>query len=170
MKNVLNRTYKGFTIIEVMIVLAIAGLIMVVVFLAIPQLQRSQRNNAREAVMNRISAEVNNFASNNSGAIPTADAAVTTGFNGVGGGFYVRYINSNASSFTDPSTGVTMILTSMSIPAGGALTGVVTSSGTAYYSRRAVCNGESAILNSNDRNFVVATLLEGGAIYCLDNR
>lgn len=39
---------KGFTIVEVLIVLAIAGLIMVVVFLAVPQLQRNNRNNTRK--------------------------------------------------------------------------------------------------------------------------
>ena len=39
---------EGFTIIEVLIVLAIAGLIMVVVFLAVPNLQKSQRNNSRK--------------------------------------------------------------------------------------------------------------------------
>lgn len=39
--------YKGFTIIEVLIVLAIAGLIMLIVFLAIPALMRSNRNSGR---------------------------------------------------------------------------------------------------------------------------
>jgi len=39
---------NGFTIIEVLIVLAIAGLIMVVVFLAVPALQRNNRNNTRK--------------------------------------------------------------------------------------------------------------------------
>jgi prepilin-type N-terminal cleavage/methylation domain-containing protein len=45
-----NRS-RGFTIIEVMIVLAIAGTILLIVFLAIPALQRSERNhNRKEAV------------------------------------------------------------------------------------------------------------------------
>ncbi len=35
---------RGFTIIEVMIVLAIAALILIIVFLAVPALKRSQRN------------------------------------------------------------------------------------------------------------------------------
>ena len=46
------HTYKtkrdeGFTIIEVLIVLAIAGLIMLIVFLAVPALQRNSRNTQR---------------------------------------------------------------------------------------------------------------------------
>ena len=146
-----------------MIVLAIAGLIMVVVFLAIPQLQRSQRNNAREAVMNRVAAEVNNYASNNSGAIPTMNNNATTGFVGTTGGFYVRYINSNASSFTDPSTGSTMTFVAWTAD------NAVTTSSTVYYASGRSCSGEASVAASG-RNFVIMTQLEGGAIYCLDNR
>ncbi|MBS7346622.1 MAG: prepilin-type N-terminal cleavage/methylation domain-containing protein [Candidatus Sacchiramonaceae bacterium] len=38
-----NKKY-GFTIIEVVLVLAISGLIFLMVFIALPALQRSQRN------------------------------------------------------------------------------------------------------------------------------
>ena len=49
-----NKT--GFTIIEVVLVLAIAGLIFIMVFVALPALQRSQRDTGRrEDVMNLIS-------------------------------------------------------------------------------------------------------------------
>ena len=37
----------GFTIIEVVLVLAVAGLIFVMVFVALPALQRAQRDNSR---------------------------------------------------------------------------------------------------------------------------
>ena len=43
-----NSTKKGFTIIEVVLVLAIAGLIFLMVFLALPALQRSQRDTERK--------------------------------------------------------------------------------------------------------------------------
>lgn len=39
-KRTVKNSPRGFTIVEVMIVLAIAGLIMLIVFLAIPALQR----------------------------------------------------------------------------------------------------------------------------------
>ena len=45
---------KGFTIIEVVLVLAIAGLIFLMVFIALPALQRSQRNTRRRQDMARI--------------------------------------------------------------------------------------------------------------------
>ena len=47
---------SGFTIIEVMIVLAIAALILLVVFKAVPGLQRSQRNTARKQDAQRLIA------------------------------------------------------------------------------------------------------------------
>jgi prepilin-type N-terminal cleavage/methylation domain-containing protein len=62
---------KGFSIIEVLIVLAIAGLIMLIVFLAVPALQRNARNNAIQNDAQSISGGVGEYASNNNGALPT---------------------------------------------------------------------------------------------------
>lgn len=67
----LNKDNKGFTIIEVLIVLAIAGLIMLVVFLAVPALQRNQRNTGRRSDAGRIAAAVNTYSANNNGAVPS---------------------------------------------------------------------------------------------------
>jgi prepilin-type N-terminal cleavage/methylation domain-containing protein len=68
---------SGFTIIEVMIVLAIAGLIMVVVFLAVPALQRSGRNNARTADVTNILGAAGEYVSNNGGSIGFANTDLT---------------------------------------------------------------------------------------------
>jgi len=70
-----KRKSEGFTIIEVLIVLAIAGLIMVVVFLAVPALQRSGRNNAMNTNANNILTAVGNYSSDNGGTLPAALAA-----------------------------------------------------------------------------------------------
>ena len=61
----------GFTIIEVMIVLAIAGLIMAIVFLAIPALQKTNRNTQRKNDVSRISSLINDFVANNNGKLPS---------------------------------------------------------------------------------------------------
>jgi len=74
MKTKLNNQ-KGFTIIEVLIVLAIAGLIMLVVFLAVPALQRNQRNTGRKGDVGRIGASVTEWVSNNNGQVFVAGAA-----------------------------------------------------------------------------------------------
>lgn len=71
----LKKNSKGFTIIEVMIVLAIAGLIILIVLLAVPALQRNGRNTAIKNDASAIVAGVSEFSSNNDGQIPTAAAS-----------------------------------------------------------------------------------------------
>ena len=61
---------QGFTIIEVMIVLAIAGLILLIVFLAVPALQRNARNTSLKNDASAVGAAVTEFGSNNSGSLP----------------------------------------------------------------------------------------------------
>ncbi len=68
----------GFTIIEVLIVLAIAGLILLIVFLAVPALQRSNRNHNRRNEISRLATSASNFSSNNVGVVPSSSADVTT--------------------------------------------------------------------------------------------
>lgn len=64
-----KKDNKGFTIIEVLIVLAIAGLILLIVFLAVPALQRNSRNTARNNEAARISALVTECLANRNGVV-----------------------------------------------------------------------------------------------------
>ena len=68
---------EGFTIIEVMIVLAIAGLIMLIVFMAIPALQRNQRNTTAKSEASNIMAAVTEYSTNNGGKLPGSGDAAT---------------------------------------------------------------------------------------------
>lgn len=80
MKN-LKKDNKGFTIIEVLIVLAIAGLIMLVVFLAVPALQRNARNTQRKADVSAVLGGLSEYSNNNGGSFPgavTVDTASAT--------------------------------------------------------------------------------------------
>jgi prepilin-type N-terminal cleavage/methylation domain-containing protein len=74
MKMKLVRRNQGFTIIEVMIVLAIAGLILAVVLLAVPALQRSQRNSARSSDAVHLAGLVSDYISNHGGQNPPVAA------------------------------------------------------------------------------------------------
>ncbi len=60
------NTKQGFTIIEVVLVLAIAGLIFLMVFVALPALQRSQRDTARRNDMSRVDTSLVQYQTNNS--------------------------------------------------------------------------------------------------------
>lgn len=77
---------KGFTIIEVMIVLAIAALILLIVLLAVPALQRNSRNTAIKNDAGNVVAGINEFKSNNDGASPTVVAGTGTVVISGGGG------------------------------------------------------------------------------------
>lgn len=66
MANKKLNTKEGFTIIEVVLVLAIAGLIFLMVFVALPALQRSQRDTQRRQDMSRVNNSVVQYQTNNS--------------------------------------------------------------------------------------------------------
>ena len=74
-----SKREKGFTIIEVLIVLAIAGLIMLVVFLAVPALQRTSRNTQRTNDVAGVLGAMSEFINNNNGALPTTASTDTAG-------------------------------------------------------------------------------------------
>jgi len=69
MKN-LKTKQQGFTIIEVMIVLVIAAVILLIVFLAVPALQRNSRNTQRRADISNYLAATNEWSNNNNGKVP----------------------------------------------------------------------------------------------------
>jgi type IV pilus assembly protein PilA len=62
---------KGFTIIEVVLVLAIAALIFLMVFVALPALNRGQANTARKSDVSTIAAAINTYRTNNNGDLPS---------------------------------------------------------------------------------------------------
>ncbi len=68
----LKKQDSGFTIIEVMIVLAIAGLIILIVLLAVPALQRNARNTAIKNDASAVVAAVSTYESDNDGAKVTS--------------------------------------------------------------------------------------------------
>ena len=77
--------------------LAIAGLIFMMVFIALPSLQRSQRDTQRSNDIARVQTALNQYQANNRGAIP------------LGAYFYDQYliVNSGGSQdvFADPDGG-----------------------------------------------------------------
>ncbi len=81
---------KGFTIIEVVLVLAIAGLIFLMVFIALPALQRSQRDTTRKNNVGTVAAAVNSYTSNNRGQFPSTATLAN----------YVKEVTDNGTTVT----------------------------------------------------------------------
>lgn len=71
LKKLQKRNSEGFTIIEVMIVLAIAALILLIVLLAVPALQRNSRNTTVKNDATAVAGGINTSESDNNGAAPT---------------------------------------------------------------------------------------------------
>jgi len=69
---------KGFTIIEVLIVLAIAGVILLIVFLAVPALQRNSRNTQRNNDASLVAAAVSECMANHNATVTSCDAVSAT--------------------------------------------------------------------------------------------
>lgn len=70
MKNLYKqKRQEGFTIIEVMIVLAIAAVILLIVLLAVPALQRNSRNTQRNNDAAQLAAAINTCLTNQNGDI-----------------------------------------------------------------------------------------------------
>lgn len=67
---------KGFTIIEVVLVLAIAALIFLMVFIALPALQRNQRDTARKEELGKVVSAVTTWQSTHRGVSPDSTNVV----------------------------------------------------------------------------------------------
>lgn len=88
---------KGFTIIEVVLVLAIGGLIFLMVFIALPALQRSQRDTQRRNDLGAFTTALNQYMTNNRGAVPNDTSKWQN--------FLQNYLNNNhqiADVYLDP--------------------------------------------------------------------
>lgn len=146
LKQLRNKT-EGFTIIEVMIVLAIAGLILLIVFLAVPALQRNQRNTARRTEAGRLGAAANEWKANNSGqAITSTNAATAAAEMYASAGVLQQYVP--ATTFT--------INTSL-VPTSTAITTPLTTAQVILYVNGA-CSGNDAVYQIN--NFAIRFGLE----------
>ena len=160
-KHCYNMSMKrGFTIIEVVLVLAIAGLIFLVVFLALPQLQRSQRDSTRKSMAQRAVAALTQYASNNSASFPaesTSNGSSNFGTYDQSTSFFESYLDQN-DDFTDPKSGQLSVVFPSVTPAS-----YTPNEGELAYWLGVDCDGASA---SNAVSIMIA--LEQGT-YCEDN-
>lgn len=163
-----KQANKGFTIIEVVLVLAIAGLIFLMVFIALPALQRGQRDTQRKNDVSRINTQISNYAASNRGAIPSTTTLIATST-----GFVVKYLGGTGgattatagSEYQDPKTGSGYVFT---VDTTGDPT-----EGQINYRTNVLCgtDGATTSTGANARNYALRIKLENQASpYCIDNR
>lgn len=170
----IRKKENGFTIIEVVLVLAIAGLIFLMVFIALPALQRSQRDTQRKSDIGRALTAVTNYASNNRGAVPAQSTTATNAL-------VSSYLTVNNDSFVDPSGQGTVIpgvagayAFNTTNAATGALNGGFSTAtqNVIYYAVGRVCNaggGNLAPTAAGTRKVTMRIYLEGGGVFCQNN-
>lgn len=152
---------KGFTIIEVVLVLAIAALIFLMVFIALPALQRSQRDTQRKDDLSRVQTAITNYQGNNRNALPTDWDAFTT-----------NYLKAGGDAFTDPSGKdyVFVADTKQSeTPSTRDMNDTAQASVRIFYAIGYTCNGESLNGGQGARKIALRMVLEGGGVSCISN-
>ena len=145
--NVQTNNQKGFTIIEVVLVLAIAGLIFLMVFIALPALQRSQRDTQRRDDVSKFVSQLTSYSTNNKGALPDAGDMDT---------FLTSYMKTGDGEFNDPTTGNPYTVrsdTAAQLPL---------EVGQIQYAKQRTCDGENiGSQNAGNRQAAVRIKLEG---------
>lgn len=160
----IQQKEKGFTIIEVVLVLAIAGLIFMMVFIALPSLQRSQRDTSRKSDLSRVTVAIGNYTSSNRGSLPTNWTTFTT-----------QYLTTAGDTFIDPSganTGDSAAKTYTFVSDTGDLNGsfdAATTQNVMYYAVGYTCDTGGAVVASGSRKVAIRLYLEGGGISCQNN-
>jgi prepilin-type N-terminal cleavage/methylation domain-containing protein len=166
MRKLNIKRQSGFTIIEVLIVLAIAGLILLVVFLAVPGLQRNAHNTTAKNDVASILGAMSEYVNNNSGSLPPAE---TAGNMGSGGTLYVGDTQTNCTAANSTkncatakigyfdAANVSIQTTTPAAPAVGNVVIVL----------KATCNGNAPQVSATSpRGYAAYYTLEGGAIQC----
>ncbi len=102
---------QGFTIVETLIVLAIAALILIIVLIAVPDLQRSAKNSNIRSDAQNVASAIQTFEGNNQGEIPglvtAANGVVTVNNKGASGVPATGHIQNSTTIYpiiTTPTT------------------------------------------------------------------
>lgn len=160
-----QKQQKGFTIIEVVLVLAIAGLIFLMVFIALPALQRNQRDSQRQTDMSRLQTAVVNYSNSNRGALPTNWGTFVNSYMTVGGDTFID--PSGATSAQGASQTTYQLVANTDNPIDNPFS---ESQNVIYYSVGYVC-GPSAdsLASGGSRKVAFRVALEGGGYHCVNN-
>lgn len=166
-----RTTTKGFTIIEVVLVLAIAGLIFLMVFVALPALQSGQRDQARRSDVGTVSSAVSTYGTNNRGTFPntTQLAGTSDGAPGTDGKFggYLEAVSTNTTSVVVRSAAISSD-TNITVNEGDI---VVTKQSRCKAAGTTGADSVYTVTKGTSRQYSVITWLEagGGSAFCQDS-
>ena len=154
---------KGFTIIEVVLVLGIAGLIFLMMMIALPALRRTQADSQRKDDIARLLSAIKNYQTNNRGALPTEPIQINEletkylpdNFTDPDGEKYVLVVENCDKTGTSGNCKQTEELESSVFPNGHQM----------YVMKGATCGDTLPKKAANNRKVAVAYKLEAG-VFC----
>ena len=143
------RDSRGFTLIEVTLVLAIGGLIFLLAFIAYGQASVNRRDTQRRADLGKIASELENYAADNNGKYP-----VGTPFENLSNGNteYAKFMQDYVGNLSDPNGDEYKRVLDASLP--GFLTYEPTGD-----SGVTLCDGSNGVVR---RDYKIKMLLEKG--------
>lgn len=178
--NQTTKNKRGFTLIEVVLVIGIGGLIFLLAFLAFRQASTNRRDTQRRSDVRRMLAEAITFSGDNGNQFPCFDStAWDCYYNGTSNSVsWTTFQNSylNNTNFKDPKSGSNY--TYLAWNGGISLnlsnyfrTTVVLSPGNAVYALRAMCTNGDLITNPSNptRQIGFWIVNERGRGTCVDN-
>jgi hypothetical protein len=134
------------------------------VFIALPALQRNQRDTQRKNDIGRASSAITTFQSNNRGKLPTATATAVAGTTTFPS-FISKYVTVGSSKFEDPQAGdYTFEYYSTTTTTPSAI-------GKVLYGVGTICGDDGSLTTTgaNARNYAISVKIEGGVAYCQSN-
>lgn len=177
----------GFTILEVALVIAIAGAIFLLMLIALPALRASQRDSVRREDVIQLVNEVKQYQKDNRGTLPGAaddlsdgrmvqvtwDEEIESSGSNTWAGFYRDYMK---ESFMDPSGehyGLTIRRCDVNIVGNDCGLAPINNPFPNNYNiviaTSAVCNGGTAVQTNNPRKVAAMYVLESGGVFCINS-
>ena len=157
----------AFTIIEVVLVLAIAGLIFLMVFIALPALQRNQRDTQRKNDMSRLKTAIDSYKANNRGKVPNTSIIGHGSMPFSTTELGVNYLKAGEGEFKDPNGEEYLARAANTRAVGFKVSSNFSNSVFITFSKK--CGSDGALVEADGtNNYAIQYVLEGGGTYCLD--
>jgi prepilin-type N-terminal cleavage/methylation domain-containing protein len=168
------RRKSGFTIIEVSLVLAIGGLILMMVFIALPSLQRSQRDAQRREDVISLIENIKKYQQNNRGALPSGESGEFTRNDELGAKGWQDLLNNYlGENFKDPNgTPYTLMITNSASYLNNPTeynNKILMDNNKILIVKQATCSGNSngnKVKQANSRKLAALYELEVGGTFC----
>lgn len=157
-------TPRGFTLIEVILVLGVGSLIFAMAFIAYGQASINRRDTQRRADLGKIASELENYASDNNGKYPTYTFNNSPGFG------FDDFKDNYIPTLKDPSSNIPYKDTAVGTFDDNSVPGTIQYDPEVWWVQQPMkmCD-ETELPNPSNRDYVIRMKLEKG-VACRDSK